>query len=395
MGFKEILSKKEIRSVLLTQFLTAMGFGVILPLLPFYAETLKASPTDLGLLTAIFALLGLIFAPIIGKMADKYGRKKVLMAGTLGFVISYVLFALSTDLNTLFLARALEGIMAAGIFPACISLLSDYTTEQQRGKAMALVGMTFSLGFILGPALGGLADSDAIGIKGAFFITAGLSFINFLSVYFQVKEPKKEKEESKDIVEKEVSFLEHISSPLLLFFLSSFMISFLVGGLQATLALFASQKIHFGAGEMGLVFTYIGFMILIFQYVSGMIVNRFGEIRMIQAGLLFSSVGFFLLSFLNDWLSILGPLTIFVLGNALVFPSVSSLISKRATGNRGAVMGLLSSFQSLGQFFGPLLGGILFTINPSYAYSGLAIIVFAFLVIFVFFSSSRKHANAA
>lgn len=385
MSFKEILVKKEIQVTLFTLLVTSVGFGVILPILPFYAQTFNATPTDLGLLTAVFAFVNLLFAPIIGKYSDKIGRKKVLLGGTFGFSLAYLLFAFAQNLETLFIARALEGLMAAGIFPATTSLISDFTSEKQRGKAMALVGMSFSFGFIIGPALGGLAE--LLSIQGAFFVAAGLSFLNFLWVNFQIKEPK-EKQESKDIVQKEISLLQHISSPLLLFFLASFMIAFMVGGLQATLALYTEEKLHFGPGEVGLIFTFIGLMILLFQFISGSLVGRFGEIKMIQAGLLLSAIGFISLAFLSSWITILLPLVVFVLGNAFVFPSVTSLISKRAQGGRGAAMGLIASFQSLGQFIGPILAGVLYYYDPKYAYIGLGVVS---LVYFAIFSIAKKE----
>ncbi len=379
MSFKEIVKKREIRSTLLTLLLTAVGFGVILPILPFYSLEFGASAADLGVLTAIFALLNLIFAPIIGKFSDKVGRKKVLLAGTSGFILAYLIFAFAPSLEFLFLARAIEGIAAAGIFPACVSLISDFTSDKQRGKAMALVGMTFSLGFIIGPALGGLAE--ILSIQGAFFAAAALSALNFISVYLQIKEPR-EKKESMQIVEKEISLLQHLSSPLLLFFIATFMISFQIGGMQAILALFTKERLNFGAGEVGILFTFIGFLIMFFQFVSGNLVNKIGEARMVQIGLFLAGLGYLSLAFISSWLTIILPLAVLTLGNAFVFPSVSSHISKVASRNRGASMGLLSSFQSLGMLFGPLSAGFLYTINQTYAFFGLTAVVWSYFLIF-------------
>jgi MFS family permease len=279
----------------------------------------------------------------------------------------------------LFFARAIEAVSAAGIFPAAASLISDLTSEQQRGKAMALVGMTFSMGFILGPAIGGLAAS--VSIPFAFLLAASFSGLNFLSVFFQIKEPK-EKAESKDIVEKEISILQHIKSPLLLIFGAGMIVSFIIGGLQAVLALYTQEKLKFGEAEIGLVFTYIGALIMVFQFVSGSLVGRFGEIKMIKAGLFLSALGFMLLIFFDSWLTLMLPLSVMVMGNAFVFPSVGSLVSKRAQGKRGAVMGLVASFQSFGQFLGPLLAGLLYGINHSYAFLGVGAIGIAYFIVF-------------
>ena len=157
-----------------------------------------------------------------------------------------------------FAARAVEGIAAAAMFPACISLISDFTTEMQRGKAMGLVSMAFSVGFIAGPAFGGLASSFAV--KDAFLLSAFFAACNFASIALHIKEPK-EKAESKDIATQEIGLLSHIKSPLLFLFLSSFMVAFMIGGIDAALALYTGEQMGFSSTQIGIVFTYIGILI--------------------------------------------------------------------------------------------------------------------------------------
>ncbi len=233
---------------------------------------------------------------------------------------------------------------------------------------------------MIGPAFGGLAAG--ISVQAAFFLAALLALANFASVFFQVREPK-EKAESKAVVAQEITLLEHIKSPILLLFLASFMTAFMIGGLDATLAIFLNEKLGFTATQMGLVFAYIGALIFIMQYFTGRLVNRFGEKKLVSAGLFLSATGFLLLLFVTSWVELLFPLLVFVLGNALVFPSVTSLITKRVVGKRGAVLGLTSSFNSLGQMIGPLLGGFLYGFNHAYSFAGLAAVTLAYLVLFV------------
>jgi multidrug resistance protein len=389
MSLKEIFSIPGIRPVLFTLFLTSMGFGIILPLLPFYALSLGAKPFELGMLTATFALMQLVFSPLFGKLSDRIGRKKVLLAGTLGFGVAYLVFAAATTFWMALIARAIEGFFAAAIFPTCVSLLSDLTTPKQRGPVMGMMGMTFSLGFIFGPAFGGFAS--AISVRDAFLLAAVCSGLNFIWVFFKLREPK-EKEASKDIVGKEISLLSHLSSPLLFLFLSSLMITFMIGGIEATLALYTSERLGFDAVQMGLLFTYVGVLIMIMQFIGGTLVNRFGEVRLIQAGLLLSATGFFLISLTNDWLSLLVPLAIFVAGNAVVFPGVMSLITKKVQGKSGAVLGLNNSFSAAGQFIGPLLGGFLFGINHFYSFAGMAAVVLVYFVLFTLFAGRALSA---
>lgn len=379
MSFREVLKMPGVPAVLFTQFMAAFGFGVILPLIPFYSLSLGAKPFELGLLTAVFALLSLVSSPLFGKLSDRIGRKPVMLIGIAGFFAAYMLFAFSDSLFMAFLARALEGVAAGALFPACISLLSDLTTDRQRGNAMGLFGMMFSLGFILGPAVGGLAS--AVSVQTAFFVSAGLTVLNFVSVRFQLKEPAGKKE-SRDLVQKEVSLLERVSSPLLFLFLSTFMITFMIGGIDATLALYTSERLGFSSPQVGLVFTFIGVLIMLMQFVGGALINRFGELTMIRVGLFLSGSGFFLLQFASDWPSLLAPLAVFVAGNASVFPSVNSLLTKRVTARRGAVLGLAGSFNSLGQVVGPLFAGLLYGFHHAYAFWGNAAVILAYALVF-------------
>ena len=392
MSFREILSTPGVKPVLFTLFMTSFGFGVILPILPFYTLSMGAKPYELGMLTATFAFMSLVFAPLMGKLSDRWGRKRTLLLGTLGFVLSYLLFAFTDSLAMAFFARAVEGIAASAIFPSCVSLLSDFTDEKMRGRAMALVGMSFSLGFIMGPAFGGFAA--AISVKDAFLLSAGLAGLNFVSVMFQLREPH-EKPESRGIVQQEISLVEHLASPLLFLFLGSFMTSFMIGGLDATLAIYTGDIMGFTSTEVGIVFTYIGFLILIMQSQSGKLLDRFGEMKMIPAGLALSGMGFFLLTFAHDWLSILAALGVFVAGNSLVMPSVNSLITKKVQGKRGAVLGLASSFNSLGQMIGPLLGGFLYGMKHDFAFIGLALVIWAYAVIFAFIAARKLEPGGS
>lgn len=381
MSLREVFSIPNIKPLLFTMLLSAMGFGIILPLLPFYALSLGVQPFELGILTATFALMSLLFSPYFGRLSDRIGRKKVLMIGTFGFMASYLVFAFADSFLMALIARAMEGFFAAAIFPAVISLLSDFTTHQQRGPAMGLMMMTFSVGFIFGPALGGFAS--AFSVRDAFFVAAGFSLLNFLWIALRLKEPH-EKKESKDLPAKEASLFSHMKTPLAFLFLSSTIVMMIIGGFEATLALFVSEKLAFTSVEMGIVFTYVGVLMLFLQPITGNLINRFGEIRMIQAGLLFSGSGFSSILFATDWLTLLAPLGLFVVGNSCVFPSVTSLLTKKVQGKQGAVIGLNQSFSSAGQIIGPLFAGALFSIDHAYSFAGLAIVAGIYFLIFTF-----------
>lgn len=386
MSFQDTLKTPGVAATLFTLFMTAFGFGVILPILPFYALAHGAQPAELGMLTATFAAMSLIFSPIMGKLADRWGRKRILLIGTTGFCVGYLLFAATDSLPMAFVGRAIEGIAAAAIFPACLSLLSDFTTEAQRARAMNMVSMAFSFGFIMGPAFGGLAAS--VSVQAAFLLSAGMAALNFLCVWRFVDEPP-EKPASRDIPAQEVGLLAHLASPLLFLFLGAFMTAFMFGGLDSVLALYTSERMGFGSADIGLLFTYIGVLVLVMQFVGNHVISKYGELVSIPAGLALSGIGFLLLLFTHDWLTILVPLAIFISGNALVFPSVNSLISKKVGGKRGGVMGLVSSFQSSGQLVGPLLGGFLYGMDHRFPFVALAAVILAYALVFVLLARPR------
>jgi len=187
MSFRQTLSIKGMKPVLFSLFMASLGFGIILPILPFYALSLGAEPFQLGMLTATFALMSLIFAPFLGRLAEKKGRKNVILICMAGYALSYLLFAFTNSLAMAFVARGLQGFFTAGIMTACVSLITDMSSESQRGKAMGLFGMTFSLGFIMGPAIGGFAA--AISVQTAFLLAAVLSIIGIAYVHSRLKEP--------------------------------------------------------------------------------------------------------------------------------------------------------------------------------------------------------------
>ncbi|MCR4335026.1 MAG: MFS transporter [archaeon] len=388
MSLMELLKQRDLLNVLFAVFMFSFGFGIILPILPFYSISFGATPFELGLLTATFAFMSLILSPVFGKIADSIGRKKVLAMGTTGFIIAYIVFAFADSLFLVFVARAIEGVSAAAMFPSAVSLISDYSTEKTRGAAMSLMGMAFSLGFILGPAFGGLASHISIPI--AFFLAALLSLTNTVLVVLFLKEPK-EKEESKDIAQKEFNLLSHLKSRTLLFFAGTFMLSFLIGGLEAVFALFTFEKFGFGSGEVGLVFMYIGVLIFLGQLVSAKLLLKYRETTLIKAGFLMNSTGFLGIFFAPDMITLGLTLGLMVLGNSFSMPSVISMITKRVEGKRGAILGLNASFQSLGQLIGPIFAGFLFGISHIFSFIGIWAVLLGYFVIFTLFGFLKKE----
>ncbi|MFL6562401.1 MAG: MFS transporter, partial [Bacillus sp. (in: firmicutes)] len=149
-------SKSALPILFVVMFLVMVGFGIIIPVLPFYAEEIGANPTELGLLMAVYSLMQLIFAPMWGQVSDRIGRKPVMMIGITGLGLSFLIQALSTELWMLFAARIIGGILSSANMPTAMAYVADITTEENRGKGMGIVGAATGLGFVFGPAIGGI-----------------------------------------------------------------------------------------------------------------------------------------------------------------------------------------------------------------------------------------------
>src|SRR3954471_14322966 len=167
-------------------FLVMAGFGIIIPVLPFYAEEIGASPTQLGLLMAVYSLTQLIFAPMWGRVSDRIGRKPVIMIGILGLAISFFLTGFSTELWMIFVARILGGILSSANMPTAMAYVADITTPENRSKGMGIIGAATGLGFVFGPAIGGIFSK--VSLSTPFYVSGTLALVTFFVVWFILKE---------------------------------------------------------------------------------------------------------------------------------------------------------------------------------------------------------------
>ena len=375
-------------------FLVYVGFGIIIPVIPFYAEDLGASPTELGLLMAVYSLMQFLFAPMWGRISDRIGRKPVIMIGIFGLAVSFFLMALSTELWMLFAARIIGGFLSAANMPTVMAYAADITSEEDRGKGMGVIGASIGLGFIFGPAIGGIFSKTDLQMP--FYIAGTLSLLTFFLVMIVLKESlSKEQRHPKD--RKRPGPLKALNGPeSVLFFLSLF-ITLSLSGLEATFAYFAAEKAGLGTTELGYIFMIMGLAGAIVQGgLVGRLTKRFGEGFVIQIGIFVSAVGFFLILFTKDFVTAAIYLTIFGVGNGIIRPAVSALLTKRSKTGHGSVTGLLSSFDSLGRILGPILGGLLYTISMGLPYiSGIFLSAVAFILFRMYTAKTKKMHTAA
>lgn len=386
-------TKKALPILFLVMFLVMVGFGIIIPVMPFYAEKIGANPTELGFLMAVYSLMQFIFAPMWGRVSDRIGRKPVIMIGIGGLGVSFILMGLSSQLWMLFAARIIGGFLSSANMPTIMAYVADITTQENRAKGMGIIGAATGLGFIFGPAIGGVFSKSSLTLP--FYLAGALSIITFFLVMFILKESLS-LESRQHPTKNKTSMLKQFSGSISILFILQLFIALSLSGLEATFAYFAAEKAGLGAVQLGYIFMIMGLAGAIVQGgLIGKLTKRFGEGAVIQGGIIISAIGFGLILLADSFITSAIYLTIFGIGNGVIRPSVSSLITKTSTAGHGSSTGLLSSMDSLGRIIGPPLGGLLFSLQAGLPYvSGIILSIVAFVLYRVYIGKSKNIATA-
>lgn len=374
-------------------FIIMVGFGIIIPILPYFAESMGATSLHLGLLMASYSLMQFIFAPIWGRYSDRVGRRPVLLAGLLGFGLTFLMFGLASRLWMLFAARILGGILTSAMLPTAMAYIGDSTSERERGGGMGLMGAAMGLGMIFGPAIGGYLG--VVSFSAPFLVAAGLGFLTAVLAFFMLPESlPPERRTMRARARRRPSLWAALKGNLGYVFFLSFLVAFAMGNLESMFALFVEAKLGFGSAEVGTVFTVVGIIGVVLQgVVVGKAVNRWGEIAVSRAALLMTAVGYLLVTRATNLLTLILFVAVQNLGSAFLNPSLSSYVSKRADSGQGTAMGIQQSFMSLGRVAGPLWGGAVFRIGYHMPYyTGAVIMLLGFLGSLVFLNGARLAA---
>jgi MFS transporter, DHA1 family, multidrug resistance protein len=357
-------NRRAMTILFMTMFIVMVGFGVIMPILPFYAEKLGATATHLGLLFASYSVVQFFFAPIWGEMSDRVGRKPMILLGLAGFGISFILFGLANSLWMLFAARILGGALSAATLPTVMAYIADTTDTKSRGSGLGLMGAAMGMGMIFGPVLGGFLGEYSASLP--FFFSGGLAFAVLIFAFFMLPESRSVEARTHARTQTRRNSLKDIvaalSSPIGFVLIIAFLATFASANLEGTFALFSQVHLGFGESEMGLVFGVMGVVMALSQgLLVGRFINRWGEERMIQVGLISSAIGYLLFLLTFNMVSIMGVMAIMGIGSAALNPAVNSLASKRTPPDQqGRVMGIVNAYNSLGRVFGPVVGGVVF-----------------------------------
>jgi MFS transporter, DHA1 family, tetracycline resistance protein len=353
--------------ILITVFLDLIGFGMVIPILPFYAETppYNATPFEIGLLFSIYSWMQFFFSPILGRLSDRYGRRPILLVSLLGSAVGYYMIGIAETLTLVFAGRIIGGITGGNISTAQ-AYIADVTTRENRAKGMGLFGAMFGLGFILGPAMAGILSK--YGVHVPFFFAAFLSLANSVALYFVLPESIKPGS-FQNLPERKNRFLELIESLKEKAFGTVNLVYFLLvtsfSIMTYAFVLFTAYRYGYNAEQNGYLFAFVGLIAIIGQgFLFHRLVNIIGEAKLTVIGCVLMAVSLAVFPLLGPaaggLTALLITCTVLSIGNAFASPSLTSLASKISSEDRqGSSLGIMQSGASLARAIGPTIGGVL------------------------------------
>ena len=360
---------RDIRAVptlFLIVFVDLVGFGLVIPLLPFYAVRFAASPQEVTALLATYSLAQLVTAPLWGRLSDRVGRRPVLLASLTASALAYLWLGGASALWMLFAARAFGGACAGNI-AAAQAYIADVTGPEERARGMGLIGAAFGLGFIIGPALGGLiagTDPATADTETPAWVAAGLSALALCGVLVLLPESLpaagRDRTAARSRLGAAMGVLRRpILSRLILVF---FLVILAFAGMESTFALWAIEQFGWGPRQIGYVFAYVGVLSAVLQGgLIGHLARRFGEERLLLGGLTLIGLGLLAMTLAHNLAVLVAAVSALALGMGLTQPSLNSLISRRAGGDeQGEVLGVSQSVGSLSRVLGPFTAGFCF-----------------------------------
>lgn len=348
--------------------LDLVGFGIVLPILPLYAERFDASPFLVGLLVASFSLAQFVCAPFLGRLSDRVGRKPVLLLSLVGTAVGSLLTGLAGSLAILFVGRVVDGASGASVSVAQAAV-ADIAPPAQRARLLGLLGAAFGLGFVAGPALGGLAALGGPHVP--FLLAAAIAGVNAVVAWRRLPEthPRRVLATSEPAYgpgrhQNEVRAPEGQAArgELRVLVLVAFTSLVAFSGFEATFALFGERRLGLGLASAGAVFTAIGLLLAAVNAgVVGRLVDRIGEVATLRVGLVLNATGLLLLPAVRSWWTLVPAVALLTTGQGLVTPAMSSVVAGRAGHERrGRALGAQQSAGSLARVVGPATAGALF-----------------------------------
>ncbi|MDI7743781.1 MFS transporter [Lysinibacillus fusiformis] len=371
--------KKIVLTILmLNMFITMGGVGIVIPVLPTYLKNFGVGGEVYGSLIAVFAFAQFLFSPLAGGLSDRYGRKLFIIGGLIVYGISQIIFGLASEVWILYLGRFLSGVGAAFIMTTIMAYVADITTVEERGKGMGLIGAAISLGFMIGPGLGGFLAT--VNIHFPFFLAGGVSIVAALLSFIVLPNVQPQIKEAANTPRREnvlKQMVRSVKTPYFVILIVVFTFNFGISNFQSTLSMFLTYKFDYAATDIAIVITVGGFAGVVLQmFIIDKLFRRFGEMKVILVNLLVAALSMILMIYVSGFFIILAVATLFQIAGVFIRPAVNTLISKFAGNEQGYAAGMNNAYMSLGNMIGPALAGVLLEWHLSIPFIFGAVILF-------------------
>ena len=382
------MNNKRLFSIILVVFIDLLGFSLILPLLPYYAETFNANETITGILIASYAVMQLIGAPLLGRLSDRFGRRPVLLISVFGTFIGFLLLGFANALWMLFASRILDGL-TGGNLSVAQAYISDVTDEKSRSKGLGMVGAAFGLGFIIGPVTGGLLSQWGYAVPA--FVAAGISFLNLILIYAWLPESLTEEKRNQMTEKRPAVTLQALIVAFKRPFTGSLLITRFFYGLafsifQTIFSLYALAKFDLTARDTGFVLTYVGVLAVIVQgFLVGRLTTQFREDLLITISVVLMGISLLGWALAPSvlWLYII--MTPTAISGGLLNTLLSSTLTKAVAPQEiGGILGLSAAVESATRIIAPLLGGVLLQQVGTWAPGAFGAVVMTGVSLYVF-----------
>jgi DHA1 family multidrug resistance protein-like MFS transporter len=396
LHFMSAEQRKKMIILMINMFIAIGSFGIIIPILPAYLESINQGGIAAGLMIAIFAGAQLIFSPIAGKWTDQYGRRKMIIYGLIGLTLSMFVFYASDNIWVLYASRVIGGVGAALLIPAIFAYVADITTFEQRAKGNSLVSAAMSLGIVVGPGIGGFfAD---FGLKMPFLISAIVSLFAVLFSVLVLKESMTEQtsSETNAHIDDESMMRKMVRSVKMPFFIPlviTLVMSFGLMAYESVIGLFVNDQFGATPQQIALMITSTGIVSVIVQlFIVDRIVARYGERAVLTIFIGVTAFGFLLSLFASSYELFFGITLLIFLATSILRPVLNTLISKLAGNEQGFAMGMNNMYMSIGNVLGPTLAGILYDVQIIYPFVlGLSLLVITLAIAFIWQKRAFKQ----
>ena len=373
--------RKKMIVLMVNMFIAIGSFGIIIPILPAYLESIGEGGMAAGLMIAIFAGAQLVMSPVAGKWADQYGRRIMIILGLAGLTLSMFVFYGFDSVWMLYLSRVIGGVGAALLVPALFAYVADITTMEQRAKGNSYISAAMSLGIVIGPGIGGfLAD---FGLKMPLLVSALISLLATIFSILVLKESKeKDMHQSMEVDTDPMvkKLVQSVRKPYFIPLVITLVMSFGLMAYESVLGLFINNQYGATPQEIALMITATGIVSVIVQlFVVDRIVRIFGEGKVLNIFITVAAAGFLLSLFASSYTFFFVITLIIFLATSILRPVINTLISKLAGNEQGFAMGMNNAYMSIGNVLGPTLAGILYDVNISYPFI-LGLVILSFTV---------------